>query len=141
MSVEDRLFVVDLTEQVAGKDRYSFSRFMGNRTPQRSAELHHNPLPIFDPNDSYFLTQLMKLPSKGTFQISAQVQEYRPDNISLSIYGSNMYWQIVLWYNKIRKYSELSIGKSLKFPSQVQVEELYFSLKAQDVLRSRISSS
>lgn len=135
--MSDKVFIIDLGTQVTNEDRYAFNRFMGYKTPQKDTDSLQDA-PIYDPTDSYFMQQIMLLPKKGEFVVTAQVQESRPDNCSLAVYSTNSMWHILLWYNCIRLYCDIKIGMVLAYPDLAQVESLYFSLKAKQVSRDRI---
>lgn len=82
----------------------------------------------YDILDSYFIDKLVKLPMKGTYEITTQ--EHKMQTISFIIYGDTSYWWLLMMYNSILDTKELSTGKVLKFFSLSDLESLMFSLKS-----------
>lgn len=83
---------------------------------------------------SYFINEFLDLPSVGVFQISSEL--YRPDLISYKIYGHVQYWWLLLLYNGLASPWEVTVGKTLAYPSLEKVEDLYFALKAKQLEES-----
>jgi hypothetical protein len=103
-------------------ERYDIAKFMNYENNE------------YDPVTSRFLEELVKLPIAGTFKIS--YEEYRPDLISYKIYKDTQYWWILIEYNKLMSFEDLTAGIEINFPSLTDLEELYFNLKALDSARS-----
>jgi hypothetical protein len=80
----------------------------------------------FDILDSYFINQLTKLPSIGTFRVTTELN--RPDIVSYKIYGHVQYWWIIMLFNEIYDELELTYNTVLKYPSLPALEDLYFEL-------------
>jgi len=85
---------------------------------------------VFDDLDSYFLDALLKLPLAGAYAIEGEA--VRPDALSVNLYGSTQYWWILLVYNGMVSHEELTIGKTIFYPSLDQLETLYFELNSQE---------
>ena len=83
---------------------------------------------LYDDMTSYFLEELSKLPSAGSYEITNI--EARPDVYSRDIYGTDKYWQLLLRYNNIASLHQLSLGTILYYPSITALETPYFSLKS-----------
>lgn len=89
---------------------------------------------IYDDFTSYFLEQLLALPSAGSYEITKI--EARPDVYSRDIYGTTKYWQLLLRYNNVVNLHQLALGTVLFFPSITSLEQLYFSLKVKQGAQS-----
>ena len=113
----DKLFFLNL--DIETDSRYNFAKYM--RFDGQS----------YDPLTSKFLKDLPEVRVGGSYRISGN--EARPDRISLDIYGSFQYWWIILEYNSINKIEELSSGRTIYYPELEDLEDLYFSLKSQEV--------
>lgn len=81
-----------------------------------------------DPLTSTFLTDIKKLPTAGYFVIGGE--EFRPDSVSAKIYGNDQYWWIIMVYNDILDVNSLISGRSVKYPTLSDLEDVYFSLKS-----------
>jgi hypothetical protein len=81
-----------------------------------------------DPLTSSIFTDVKKLNIAGYFVIGGE--EYRPDSISFKIYGHHQYWWLLMAYNDIQDINALTSGRSIKYPSQADLEDIYFSLKS-----------
>ena len=97
-------------------ERYDFAKFM---------EYTDN----YDPLTSSFLRQLPTLPENGFYSI--QSEENRPDLVSFRIYGSVQYWWIILAYNAFTSHENIVNGLTIRYPGLEDIENLYFTLKAQ----------
>lgn len=84
----------------------------------------------YDVLNSYFLQNLNTLPVSGKFTIS--VEEYRPDLISYNIYGTVYYWEILMLYNNITDFTQLTSGVILNYFSARDLETLYYNLKSME---------
>ena len=82
---------------------------------------------LYDDMSSYFFEELRNIPSQGTYKI--MVAECRPDIYSRDIYGTTMYWRLLLFYNDIVNLNQLTLGTILQYPSIADIESLYFRLK------------
>lgn len=114
------MFYIDLENE--NEVRYDMAKFM------------RNDVDNFDPITSKFLTDLKSLPTKGRLII--QGEEGRPDLISKKIYGSFQYWWLILLYNSILDMSELTIGSTILYPDENDLEDFYLSLKSQEQANS-----
>jgi len=83
---------------------------------------------VYDYLDSYFITQIKKLPVFGTTFV--QIEENRPDLLSYRVYGTVKFWYILLIYNDMVSPLELFEGQNINYPRVDELEELYFSLNA-----------
>lgn len=126
-------FVIDLDKEVTGVDRYSFSRFMRYLDNDYEPDVTQRGDPVFDPNDSYFMSELQTLPVKGVYTIPASILEGRPDNLSQQIYGKQSYWHLLLWYNNIVNYTDLVVGTQINYPSLQDIDSLFFRLRARQL--------
>lgn len=115
------MFYLDLENE--SDVRYDFSKFMRYAGGDN-----------YDPLTSKFLKDLKGLAVKGRLVI--QGEEGRPDLISKKIYSSFQYWWLILLYNSILDLSELTIGKTILYPDENDLEDLYLSLKTQEQANS-----
>jgi len=51
----------------------------------------------------------------------------------MEIYNNFQYWWIIMLYNNILKIDELVSGLTLSYPDINDLEDLYFSLKSQEI--------
>lgn len=93
----------------------------------------------FDPLTGQFQYQLLSLPVAGEYLIQGNVE--RPDAISYLIYGDPQYWWILLMYNGILDVSGISTGTVISYPSIDNLENLLFSLKADETAQQAATSS
>lgn len=82
----------------------------------------------YDPLNSYFIDQVLSLPVTGKHKVTTE--SGRPDLLSYNIYGDFQYWQILLLFNRFSEASEIEHNAVIKYPSLIDIEDLYFSLKA-----------
>lgn len=106
-----------INSDVHSSDRYDLSKFL---------EFSNN---TYETINSYFLTELKKLPIAGTFVCSDE----RPDTLSYKIYNDAQFWWILLLYNGIYDWTDgsLAVGQLIRYPSLSRIEFLMFKLKAQ----------
>lgn len=111
---------------MAKTNRWSLSNFFrfyeknqiwsgGSSTLQSSTSF-----PLYDWRDSRLIDVILKLPQAGT--ITCYERAYRPDLISLDIYQSMEYWQVLLLYNDIMSIDDLTPNKVIKYPSREKLE-------------------
>jgi len=112
------MFFINL--EVDSSERYDLAKFL---------EYSDN----FDPLTSSFLKSLKDLKYVGTYVV--QGEELRPELLSYRIFGNVQYWWILMAYNAINSHEDVVTGLVLKYPSLEDIENLYFSLKAQEVSR------
>ena len=108
--------------------RWSLSKFFRFYKPNqqfpREATLGSESLEgQYDWLDFRMVSLVLSLSKVGEYTIS--YNERRPDLISLDIYGSQEYWEILLVYNDVLSVDELIPGRVLKYPSR---EDLEYSL-------------
>lgn len=103
--------------ELDSEERYDFAKFL---------DFSDN----FDPLTASFLRRLKDISYTGEFVV--QSEEARPDIISNKIYGSTQYWWILLFYNDIISFEDLANGVVIKYPDLADVEDLFFSLKADE---------
>ena len=111
--MNDSLFFINLDKDFT--ERYELERFM---------EYSDN----YDILTSAILIEIRNISPTGRFIVSGQ--DGRPDLISYEIYKDVQYWWIILLYNELSSISELITGMELKYPSQSDLEQYYFSLKS-----------
>ena len=107
------LFFLNLDRDYS--ERYELERFM---------EYTDN----YDILTSAILLELRNISPSGRFVVNGQ--DARPDLVSFEIYGDVQYWWIILLYNEISEIGELITGMELKYPSQSDLEQYYFTLKS-----------
>lgn len=78
-----------------------------------------------DCHGSYMLENIRTLSQVGIMKITAE--QYRPDMLSYNLYGITDYWWILMWYNSIVNISDLVSGVEIRYPSQVDIENLYIN--------------
>lgn len=83
----------------------------------------------YDPLTSFMFDKIRALKSGGRYIVRGE--EDRPDLISYRIYGSSQYWWVILIYNGITSYKDIVHGTEMRYPELQALENLYFSLKAQ----------
>ena len=81
---------------------------------------------VYDDFTSYFIEEMRKLPSAGTYRVE---EDNRPDIYSDAIYGSTDFWYILLLYNNIVLVSDMKRGDELRYPSKARLEDVYSSLR------------
>jgi hypothetical protein len=106
------MFYLDLS--IPTTARYDLARFV-----DYSSGVH-------DILSSFFLSNISQLEMSGTYQIITE--EGRPDLISFNIYGSTQYWWIIMYFNSISNFDDLSCGLVINYPSLQSIEDLYFQL-------------
>ena len=115
----ETLFFINLDDN--SNDRYEMSKFM---------EYTDN----YDILTSAFLLELRDISPSGRFVVSGQ--DSRPDLVSYEIYGDVQYWWIIMLYNEISTISEIITGMEIRYPSQSDLEQYYFSLKSRQATSS-----
>jgi len=83
---------------------------------------------------SSFLYEIEKLPPVDRFTVTSE--EKRPDLISQKIYGSTQYWWLLMEYNNIIDINNIVNGTIFEYPDLIDLENIYFSLKAKEVVKS-----
>lgn len=116
MATNDKEFFID--SSVVSQERFDVSKFL---------DFTDN----FDPLTSNFLNTVKNLPEKQKYFV--QSEEGRPDMVSYSAYGDTQYWWIILYYNNIDDVDDLTIGRILSLPQVDNLEDLFFSLRSQEV--------
>jgi len=96
-------------------ERFDFGKFM---------EFTDN----YDPLTSRFLLNLRKLPVAGQYVIRAE--EKRPELLSFRVYANTQYWWVLLFYNALLDDQDLETGQVIQYPALTDLEDLFFSLKA-----------
>lgn len=85
---------------------------------------------VYDPLTSSFLENVTKIDRTGSAVV--QSSEGRADLMSYKLYRSTQYWWIILFFNALLSTDDLSATDTINFPSVDKIEDLIFSLKAQD---------
>lgn len=93
----------------------------------------------FDPLTGQFQYQLLSLPVNGEYLIQGNVE--RPDAISFLIYGDPQYWWVLLMYNGINDVNGIATGTTISYPSLDDLEDLLFSLKADETAQQAATAS
>lgn len=117
MSSTSAEFFINLDKE--SSERYDMSKFMLYDVD------NHDPL------TSNFIRELLNLQPQG--QYTVQGEDNRPDLLSYKIYGSTQYWWILLSYNNILEFDNISTGDTISYPSLGDLENLYFGLKAKEL--------
>lgn len=101
-------------------NKYDIDRFM-NPVDNKKAI-------YFDIVDSEFLLQLKQLSTFGTYRVLDE--EGRPDLLTERIYGAGniQYWWILMLLNELRLPKDLKRGMIIKFPTVLDLEEIYVNL-------------
>ncbi|QPB08520.1 hypothetical protein [Vibrio phage Va2] len=76
--------------------------------------------PIYDWLDSRLIDSILNLPEEG--RIICHERAYRPDLLSLDIYQSMEYWQVLLIYNNLMSVEDLTPDKEISYPSREKLE-------------------
>lgn len=84
-----------------------------------------------DPLTSSLILKIKELPSGGEMVI--QGEEGRPDLISFRSLLDTQYWWIIMLYNDVIDVNDLVEGQKLNLPDQGALDDLFFSLKADQV--------
>lgn len=108
------VFYIDLTKDLS--DRFDMEKFLDFKNQA------HDPL------TSFFIEKIKKLPVRGSFTVTSEVA--RPDLISYKIFRDTQYWWLLMEFNKISKRSDITIGTEINFFSIDELEEIYYTLKA-----------
>lgn len=90
---------------------------------------------MFDILDSTFLSMIKKLPTYGYILITTE--ERNPPLISYKIYGTVMFWNIILHYNNILDVDDIVTGTRINYPSISDIENVYFRLNGIKKSRAR----
>ena len=101
-------------------NKYDIDRFMNPIENKKSI--------YFDIVDSEFLLQLKQLATFGTYRVLDE--EGRPDLLTERIYGTGniQYWWILMLLNELRLPKDLKRGMIIKFPTILDLEEIYVNL-------------
>lgn len=98
------------------KDRYD---------PQKFIPYEEN---VYDISESWFYDRIMRLPIRGEYVVHGE--EERPELISYRIYGTTSMWHILLAYNRITDFTDVTVGLTIYYPSIEDLEQIYFSLNS-----------
>ena len=83
---------------------------------------------VYDISESWFYQRILRLPIKGEYVVHGE--ESRPELISYNVYGTTSLWHILMAYNRITDFTEVSVGKVIYYPSIEDIEQIYFSLNS-----------
>lgn len=83
---------------------------------------------VYNILDSSFLDQLRELIPLGYFEVVGE--EGRPDLVSWKVYKNTQYWWVIMEFNGLVDFEDLTPGKILAYPSLNKVEDIYFNLKS-----------
>lgn len=108
------MFTINETEQ-----------FESNYDPARFMQFTED---TYDILDSLLLNRLLNLPTVGTFKITDR-NAYRPDLLSLDIYGSMELWQYLLQFNGIIDVLTLHKDVTLSYFSIEEFNSLFLTIK------------
>lgn len=101
-------------------NKYDIDRFMN--------PIENKKTIYFDIVDSEFLLQLKQLSTFGTYRVLDE--EGRPDLLTERIYGVGniQYWWILMLLNELRLPKDLKRGMIIKFPTVLDLEDIYVNL-------------
>jgi hypothetical protein len=76
-----------------------------------------------DPLSDKLLCKLQALSTRNT-HIVQKMDEYRPDKLAAKLFGdSQLYW-VILEFNKLLSFSEITSGRTLKIPDMNELNNL-----------------
>lgn len=83
---------------------------------------------VFNMLNSYFIAELKKLPSIGTYTCLDE----RPDTVAHKVYGDTQFYWILMLYNDCYDIEDgiFSAGSTINYPSISNIERLMFTLTA-----------
>jgi hypothetical protein len=81
----------------------------------------------FDPLTSTMIEEIEALEQEGITKI--RVEENRPDLLSYRLYGDTQYWWVIMFYNRIYDWEDVTIGSFIKYPSLSALDLKYFTLR------------
>ena len=84
-----------------------------------------------DPLTSVFFNEINNIPPAGYWYVV--IDEGRPDIISNTIYDDTQYWWLLLMFNGIVYPWWITTGDILSYPSEDDLDALYFSLTSLSV--------
>ena len=78
---------------------------------------------------SYIISQIRQIKNYSTMEIESKYID-SPDFISYSKYqGQHMYWWIIMIYNNLLDFNELTFGKQIKIPNISDVNRILSNLQ------------
>ena len=78
---------------------------------------------------SYFISQIRQIKQYTIVEISNELIE-APDFVSYRQYmGEHMYWWIIMIYNNLIDFSELTFGKKIKIPYLSEINRILSNLQ------------
>ncbi|WYW02715.1 tail sheath [Pseudomonas phage vB_PpuM-Peetri] len=110
-------FIIDESK---GDGRYDLEKFI--------QVVSAGGVDMYDPLSSVFLKQLSLLEKAGTLLVGAD-DEYHPEFLSYTIYGTVDYWALLMHYNNKCLFTELKVGTVMNYFRVSDLEDLYFRLK------------
>lgn len=73
---------------------------------------------------SYFISQLRQISNYSIVSVTSELLN-SPDYISYKNYGqSHMYWWVIMIYNNLIDFSELTFGKQIKIPDISEINKI-----------------
>ncbi len=109
------MFTIDT--KLKFNERYDFGKFLKYGDKEES----------FDIFNSQFLYEFSLLQPAGEYTVT--IEENAPDLVSWNLWGSEQMFWLLMYYNGISCYQELTPGIKLKFPSYADIEKIYFKLR------------
>jgi hypothetical protein len=88
----------------------------------------------FNASSSIFLMKLDSLQVEGTHLFDRHGMNGRADVLSFDIYDTSKLWWVLLRFNKLKSFKEVEVGKTYKYPSKLNIENLILSLRETDGL-------
>jgi hypothetical protein len=82
----------------------------------------------YDVLNSEFLFKLRSVKPISEITISAK-DEFLPDGIAYQIYGNELFWWIILYYNGLDSIDEFVAGTVVKLPDFTEIEKIFFNLR------------
>ncbi|AUR83148.1 hypothetical protein NVP1031O_166 [Vibrio phage 1.031.O._10N.261.46.F8] len=88
----------------------------------------------FDALSSTIIDQLLEIEPRDSYTVTTD--EFRPDLIAYTLFGSTMYWQVIMMYNGIIAVEDLKAGTILRYPSLQSLENLLLSNRSKSSVAS-----
>lgn len=83
---------------------------------------------MYDPLNSFMLMKIRDMKPMGTYTITDA--EFRPDLVSHDIYGDVQYKWLLMEYNGITSYRQLTLNRQITYPALSDIEDVFSQLNA-----------
>lgn len=100
-------------------DKFSSSKYFKWNTSTQS----------YDPTSSVFLVGLRELTPVGSYKINKYGMTGRLDLASYEIYGTTKLWWVLMLFNNIDNFYNVTIDTTIYYPSMSSIENLIISIK------------